>query len=127
MQEEIPEWKCRAGSRYLYIDEHGDTQFCSAQRGRLNKPIIEYTRKDLRQHSKTYKGCESACSIFCGYRSSLVDNAPIDVIKALYQNWRRSVNLTLKKKRKFGSNRTKAAESLGISRRGLLNKIERYG
>ncbi|MFQ5865852.1 MAG: sigma 54-interacting transcriptional regulator [bacterium] len=29
--------------------------------------------------------------------------------------------------RKFKGNRTKAAESLGLSRRGLLNKIERYG
>jgi transcriptional regulator with PAS, ATPase and Fis domain len=29
--------------------------------------------------------------------------------------------------KKFGGNRTKAAESLGLSRRGLLNKIERYG
>ncbi|MFQ5753266.1 MAG: helix-turn-helix domain-containing protein, partial [bacterium] len=28
---------------------------------------------------------------------------------------------------KFNGNRTKAAESLGLSRRGLLNKIERYG
>ncbi len=28
--------------------------------------------------------------------------------------------------KKFGGNRTKAAESLGLSRRGLLNKIERY-
>ncbi|MFQ5708789.1 MAG: sigma 54-interacting transcriptional regulator [bacterium] len=27
----------------------------------------------------------------------------------------------------FGGNRTKAAQSLGLSRRGLLNKIERYG
>jgi two-component system response regulator HupR/HoxA len=26
----------------------------------------------------------------------------------------------------FKGNRTKAAESLGLSRRGLLNKIERY-
>jgi len=29
--------------------------------------------------------------------------------------------------KKCGGNRTKAAESLGLSRRGLLNKIERYG
>lgn len=29
--------------------------------------------------------------------------------------------------KKFSGNRTKAAESLGLSRRGLLNKIERYG
>lgn len=29
--------------------------------------------------------------------------------------------------KKHGGNRTKAAESLGLSRRGLLNKIERYG
>ncbi len=29
--------------------------------------------------------------------------------------------------KKYGGNRTKAAQSLGLSRRGLLNKVERYG
>jgi Nif-specific regulatory protein len=36
-------------------------------------------------------------------------------------------NLVAQALRKFKGNRTKAAESLGLSRRGLLNKIERYG
>src|SRR5213076_1016225 len=28
-----PAWRCRAGSRFLYVDEFGLVQFCSAQRG----------------------------------------------------------------------------------------------
>jgi MoaA/NifB/PqqE/SkfB family radical SAM enzyme len=91
LQGRRPAWQCRAGARFLYVDEFGKAQFCSAQRGRLNKPIVQYTRKDLRQHSRTYKGCEEGCSIFCVFRDSQVDNAPINVVKALYQALRRGV------------------------------------
>lgn len=86
---EKPKWKCRAGSRFLYVDEFGNAQFCSAQRGRLNKPITEYSREDLREHSKTYKGCEAGCSILCVYRSSVLDNDPIHAFKSFYQTWRK--------------------------------------
>ncbi|MCH8200991.1 MAG: radical SAM protein, partial [Chloroflexi bacterium] len=47
LQGETPDWTCRAGSRYLYVDEHGDVQLCASQLGRLQKPIIEYTKDDL--------------------------------------------------------------------------------
>lgn len=73
---EQPRWKCRAGSRFLYVDELGNVQFCSAQRGRLNKPLAEYTRRDVARHGKTYKGCEAGCSLLCHYRDSAVDNRP---------------------------------------------------
>src|SRR5207302_68538 len=71
-----PQWKCRAGSRFLYVDEFGKTQFCSAQRGRLNKPTLEYTRQDLRAWGRTYKGCEEGCALLCVYRDSVLDNRP---------------------------------------------------
>lgn len=86
-----PRWKCRAGARFLYVDEFGNTQFCSAQRGRLDKPIVDYTQEDLRQHASTYKGCEQGCSIFCVYRNSQFDNAPHDTLKAMYRVLRRGV------------------------------------
>ena len=37
LQGERPDWKCRAGARYLYVDEHGDVQLCASQLGRLGK------------------------------------------------------------------------------------------
>jgi molybdenum cofactor biosynthesis enzyme MoaA len=78
-----PLWQCRAGSRFLYVDEFGNAQFCSAQRGRLDKPIIEFTQQDLRAHGKTYKGCEAGCSLLCHYRDSALDNRPLHTLKSV--------------------------------------------
>lgn len=69
-----PGWKCRAGSRSLYVDEYGNVQYCSAQRGRLNRPIAEYTRDDVRGESRMSKGCEEGCAIDCVFRVSQIDN-----------------------------------------------------
>jgi MoaA/NifB/PqqE/SkfB family radical SAM enzyme len=91
LQGQRPIWQCRAGARYLYVDEFGNAQFCSAQRGRLSKPIMQYTGEDIRQHSRTYKGCEAGCSLFCVYRSSQVDNAPLSLAKSVYRMLRRGV------------------------------------
>jgi MoaA/NifB/PqqE/SkfB family radical SAM enzyme len=94
LQGERPAWKCRAGSRFLYVDEWGNTQFCSAQRGRLGKPVEEYTRRDAREHGRNYKGCESGCSLLCHYRDSAVDNYPLQaaamVIRLLVRRPRRA-------------------------------------
>jgi molybdenum cofactor biosynthesis enzyme MoaA len=84
------DWHCRAGGRHIYIDEFGNAQYCASQRGRLNKPIVEYTRKDIKEQSNTKKGCESGCSIFCVYRASLVDNDFPKVAKALFKSVRNS-------------------------------------
>ncbi len=74
LKGETPDWTCRAGSRYLYVDEHGDVQLCASQLGRLQKPILEYTKDDLDANAKTKKGCEEGCSVGCAFRCSLVDN-----------------------------------------------------
>ena len=39
------DWRCRAGSRYLYICEDGLVHYCSQQRGYPAKPLMEYTRR----------------------------------------------------------------------------------
>ena len=83
LQGQRPAWKCRAGARYLYVDEYGKAQFCSAQRGRPDKPVLQYTKQDIRLHSDTYKGCEAGCSIFCVYRASQVDNAPLRLSRTM--------------------------------------------
>ena len=83
LQGERPDWKCRAGARYLYVDEFGNVQLCASQLGRLGKPLDEYSAKDLREQSRTYKDCEEGCSVGCAYRCSLVDNDKPQFMKAL--------------------------------------------
>jgi MoaA/NifB/PqqE/SkfB family radical SAM enzyme len=83
LQGERPDWKCRAGARYLYVDEFGNVQLCASQLGRLGKPILEYTSSDLREQSKTHKDCEEGCSVGCAYRCSLVDNDKPQFVKAV--------------------------------------------
>jgi molybdenum cofactor biosynthesis enzyme MoaA len=84
-----PRWQCRAGARFLYVDEFGNVQFCSAQRGRLNKPVLEYTARDLREQARTYKGCEEGCSLLCVYRDSVLDNERLRTLgAALKIGWR---------------------------------------
>jgi MoaA/NifB/PqqE/SkfB family radical SAM enzyme len=85
LQGEQPAWKCRAGARSLYVDEFGNVQFCHGQRGRLDKPVIEYTRADINRHCDSYKGCEEGCSILCVYRDSFLDNASVGIAKTAYQ------------------------------------------
>lgn len=80
LQGQRPRWKCRAGSRFLYVDEWGNVQFCSAQRGRPDKPLVEYTRRDARVNHGTYKGCEAGCSLLCHYRDSALDNRPLHTL-----------------------------------------------
>ncbi len=80
---ERPEWKCRAGARYMYVDEHGDVQLCASQPGRLGKPLLEYTRTDLNANAKAHKGCEEGCSVGCSFRCSLVDDDKPAFLKAI--------------------------------------------
>ena len=87
LQGERPDWKCRAGARYLYVDEFGNVQLCASQLGRLGKPILEYTSTDLREQSKTHKDCEEGCSVGCAFRCSLVDNDKPQFVKSLLKGF----------------------------------------
>ncbi|MFQ5512143.1 MAG: radical SAM protein [Candidatus Krumholzibacteriia bacterium] len=90
LQGERKDWLCRAGSRHIYVDEFGMTQFCASQRGRLNKPVVEYTREDMRQHAGASKGCEKGCAVFCVFRASQFDNDFMGVARALLKSVRNS-------------------------------------
>jgi len=83
-----PDWHCRAGARHVYVDEFGNAQYCASQRGRLNKPILEYTRSDIDEQRKNRKGCERGCSVFCVYRASKVDNDLPGVARAVIKSFR---------------------------------------
>lgn len=66
-------FKCRAGSRYLYVDENGIVTWCSQTRDAFRKPLSEYTYDDLKRQFYTYKSCHSRCTLGCVRSSSSVD------------------------------------------------------
>lgn len=66
-------FKCRSGSRYLYIDEFGMVRWCSQQRDAFSKPLGEYSFDDLRRQFHTPKDCNPKCTVGCARTSSTVD------------------------------------------------------
>ena len=68
------DWRCRAGSRYLYICEDGLVHYCSQQRGYPGVPIAEYTTADVKREFLTAKSCAPNCTIGCVHRISHIDH-----------------------------------------------------
>jgi len=68
------QWRCRAGARYLYVDEGGLVHYCSQQRGTPGIPLAQYTVEDLRREYDTPKGCAPYCTVNCVQRVALFDN-----------------------------------------------------
>jgi MoaA/NifB/PqqE/SkfB family radical SAM enzyme len=68
------DWRCRAGSRYLYICEDGLVHYCSQQRGFPAKPLEEYTVEDIRREYITQKSCAPMCTISCVHQISYFDS-----------------------------------------------------
>jgi MoaA/NifB/PqqE/SkfB family radical SAM enzyme len=66
-------FKCRAGSRYLYVDEHGDVYWCSQTRDQFRKPLLDYGYEDLKRQFHTYKGCAPTCTVGCVRTQSKAD------------------------------------------------------
>jgi MoaA/NifB/PqqE/SkfB family radical SAM enzyme len=67
-------WSCRAGSRYLYVDEDGLVSYCSQWRGVPGVSLREYTRATVRREYVTSKPCAPYCTINCVQRIALFDN-----------------------------------------------------
>ena len=67
-------WSCRAGSRYLYVDESGLVSYCSQMRGSPGIPLEAYGRADLRREYDTPKTCAPYCTVNCAQRVALFDN-----------------------------------------------------
>jgi len=68
------DWRCRAGSRYLYICEDGLVHYCSQQRGYPGVPVAEYTTADVKREFLTAKSCAPNCTIGCVHRISHIDH-----------------------------------------------------
>src|SRR5215475_9386917 len=66
-------WRCRAGSRYLYICENGLVHYCSQQRGYPGVPLADYTVEDIQREFLTEKGCAPSCTISCVHQVSFID------------------------------------------------------
>ena len=67
------QWRCRAGSRYLYICEDGLVHYCSQQRGYPGVPLEKYTRADLQREFFTEKSCAPHCTVSCVHQVSIFD------------------------------------------------------
>jgi MoaA/NifB/PqqE/SkfB family radical SAM enzyme len=68
------DWRCRAGSRYLYICEDGLVHYCSQQRGYPAIPLEKYTSLHLKHEYYTLKSCAPRCTIQCVQHVALLDN-----------------------------------------------------
>ena len=70
---EPSEWRCRAGSRYLYVCEDGLVHYCSQQRGYPAKPLAQYTVEDIKREYLTKKSCAPYCTISCVHQIAYID------------------------------------------------------
>jgi MoaA/NifB/PqqE/SkfB family radical SAM enzyme len=66
-------FRCRAGARYLYVDEFGMVCWCAQTRGSFRKPLLDYTLDDLREQFYTGKSCQATCSVGCVRTVSALD------------------------------------------------------
>jgi MoaA/NifB/PqqE/SkfB family radical SAM enzyme len=66
-------WRCRAGARYLYVDEAGMVHWCSQQRGTPGIPLMDYTHEDMRREYITEKWCAPTCTIQCVHQVGHLD------------------------------------------------------
>jgi MoaA/NifB/PqqE/SkfB family radical SAM enzyme len=67
-------WSCRAGARYLYVDENGTVSYCSQMRGVPGMALERYTRDDIVREYATPKPCAPFCTISCVQRVAVFDN-----------------------------------------------------
>ena len=67
-------WRCRSGSRYLYICEDGLVHWCSQQRGYPGIPLAEYTPEMRRREYFTEKFCAARCTVSCVQQVGILDN-----------------------------------------------------
>ena len=67
-------WRCRSGSRYLYVCEDGLVHWCSQQRGYPGIPLTEYTTEMRRREYFTEKYCAPRCTVSCVQQVAMLDN-----------------------------------------------------
>jgi MoaA/NifB/PqqE/SkfB family radical SAM enzyme len=68
------EWRCRSGSRYLYVCEDGLVHWCSQQRGYPGIPLTQYTDEMRHREYYTTKYCAPLCTVSCVQQVAILDN-----------------------------------------------------
>jgi hypothetical protein len=68
------QWRCRAGSRYLYICEDGLVHYCSQQRGYPGIALAKYTFEQRQREFLTKKGCAPRCTVSCVHQVAAMDS-----------------------------------------------------
>lgn len=66
-------FRCRAGARYLYVDEHGRVHWCSQTQGLFAKALSEYDAAELRRQFELVKPCADGCTVGCARSASAYD------------------------------------------------------
>ena len=66
-------FKCRAGARYLYVDELGQVHWCSQKRGVFAKALAAYGHDDLAAQFHADKTCNPTCTVGCARTASAWD------------------------------------------------------
>ena len=66
-------FKCRAGSRYLYVDEFGYVHWCSQTMKKFQKALDSYSLEDLKEQFYTNKPCNPYCTLGCARTNSRLD------------------------------------------------------
>jgi len=67
-------WRCRSGSRYLYVCEDGLVHWCSQQRGYPGIPLAQYTPEMRHREFYTEKFCAPMCTVSCVQQVGMLDN-----------------------------------------------------
>jgi len=67
-------WRCRSGSRYLYVCEDGLVHWCSQQRGYPGIPLSQYTPEMRQREYLTDKYCGPRCTVSCVQQVGILDN-----------------------------------------------------
>ena len=70
----VAPFRCRAGSRYLYVDVGGVVRWCAHTRRLFGKPLREYSFQDLKQQYHAYKPCNPRCTVGCARSCSALDS-----------------------------------------------------
>jgi MoaA/NifB/PqqE/SkfB family radical SAM enzyme len=68
-----PAWKCRAGARYLYVDEFSQAHFCSQALDLWTSSIDDVTEAQLKDNFERSKPCASHCTLGCVHDASQYD------------------------------------------------------
>jgi MoaA/NifB/PqqE/SkfB family radical SAM enzyme len=66
-------FRCRSGSRYLYVDEFGKVHWCSQTIAAFSKDLLDYGREDLERQFHVAKPCADQCTVGCARSASAYD------------------------------------------------------